>query len=206
MDDDDGSQPQDERWFAKAAPIIDLVNKTSKKVCKFPAFCVSIDEQMKKFKGHSGQTFRMKNKPISKGYKFWAMCCANSGYSYHFIPPAQTGNVEGRKIIDSVLLLLDKLSLKESRQYVATMDNLFTLSQVLSGASVMNVAICGTARARQGWPPKEYKNIFNECLTPCIGSMIRTTSKSNNGWTTTLSQWSQQCTHMMRLFPMSGRS
>ena len=80
MDDDDGSQPPDERWFAKAAPIIDLVNETSKKVCKFPAFCVSIDEQMKKFKGRSGQTFQMKNKHISKGYKFWAICCANSGF------------------------------------------------------------------------------------------------------------------------------
>ena len=57
MDDDDGSQPPDERWFAKAAPIIDLVNETSKKVCKFPAFCVSIDEQMKKFKGRSRKTF-----------------------------------------------------------------------------------------------------------------------------------------------------
>ena len=88
MDNDDGSQPQDERWFAKAAPIIDLVNETSKKVCKFPAFCVSIDEQMKKFKGCSGQTFQMKNKPISEGYKFWAICFANSGYCYHFIPTA----------------------------------------------------------------------------------------------------------------------
>ena len=26
----------------------------------------------------------------------------------------------------------------------------------------MNVAICGTARARRGWPLKEYKNIFDE--------------------------------------------
>ena len=26
----------------------------------------------------------------------------------------------------------------------------------------MNVAICGTARARHGWPPKEYKTIFDE--------------------------------------------
>ena len=50
MEDDDSSQPPDERWFEKAAPIIDLVNETSKKVCKFPAFCVSIDEQMKKLK------------------------------------------------------------------------------------------------------------------------------------------------------------
>ena len=50
MDDDDGSQPQDERWFAKAAPNIDLVNETSKKVCKFPAFCVSIDEQIRNSK------------------------------------------------------------------------------------------------------------------------------------------------------------
>ena len=57
MDNDDVSEPQDERWFAKATPIIDLVNETSKKVCKFPAFCVSIDEQMKKLKGRSGQTF-----------------------------------------------------------------------------------------------------------------------------------------------------
>ena len=88
MEDDDSSQPPDERWFAKAAPIIDLVNETSKKVCKFPAFCVSIDEQMKKFKGRSGQTFRMKNKPISEGYKFWAICCANSVFCYHYIPAA----------------------------------------------------------------------------------------------------------------------
>ena len=114
-DNDDVSQTQDERWFAKAAPIIDLVNETSKKVCKFPACCVSIDEQMKKFKGHSRQTFQMKNKPISEGYKFWAICCAISGYFYHVIPAARTGNVEGRKIIDSVLLQLDKLPLKESR-------------------------------------------------------------------------------------------
>ena len=161
-EDDDISESVDERWFAKAAPIIDLVNETSKKVCKFPAFCVSIDEQMKKFKGRSGQTFRMKNKPISEGYKFWAICCANSGFCYHYIPAARTGNVEGRKIIDSVLLLLGKLPQKESKQYVAAMDNLFTLSKVLSGAREMNVAICGTARARRGWPPKEYKNIFDE--------------------------------------------
>ena len=109
-DDDDGSQSQDKRWFANTAPIINLVNETSKKVCKFPAFfCVSIDEQMKKFKGCSGQTFRMKNKPISEGYKFWAICCANSGCCYHFIPAPQTGNVEERKIIEVVLLLLGKL-------------------------------------------------------------------------------------------------
>ena len=115
MENDDVSEPQDKRWFVKAGPIIDLVNETSKKVCKFPALGVSIDEQMKKFKGRSRQTFRMKNKPISEGYKFWAICCANSGYCYHFIPASQTGNVEGRKIIDSVLFLLDKLPLKESR-------------------------------------------------------------------------------------------
>ena len=54
------------------------------------------------------------------------------------------------------------LGQKESKQYITAMDNLFTLSKVLSGAREMNVAICGTARARRGWPPKEYKNIFDE--------------------------------------------
>ena len=62
------------------------------------------------------------------------------------------------------LIITWEASPEESRQYVAMMDNLFTLSKVLSEARAMNVAICGTARDIRGWSSKEYKNIIDECF------------------------------------------
>ena len=48
-DDEDVEIPQvDTRWYAKAAPMIDMVNKISQKLCKWPGFCLSVDEMMKR--------------------------------------------------------------------------------------------------------------------------------------------------------------
>ena len=45
---------------------------------------VSIDEMMLLFKGrHSGTTV-MRNKPIPRGFKIWALCDAHTGYLYAF--------------------------------------------------------------------------------------------------------------------------
>ena len=41
---------------------------------------MSLDEMMGKFKGRSGETYRMKNKPISEGFKFYALVDALTGY------------------------------------------------------------------------------------------------------------------------------
>ena len=114
-DEDGNGDPQpDDRWYAKAATLFDLLNRLSKKYCKFPGFALAIDEMMKRFKGRSYQTFRMKGKPVKEGYKFWAICDSACGYVYHCLPACQIGqaNEEGRGIVDSVLLLLDKLLLR----------------------------------------------------------------------------------------------
>ena len=48
---DEEDPPIDARWYAKAAPFIDQANRISQKLCKFPGFCVSVDEMMRLFKG-----------------------------------------------------------------------------------------------------------------------------------------------------------
>ena len=96
----------------------------------------------------------MKQKQIKEGYKFWSICCAQSGFCWKIIPAAHVGNEEGRQIIKSMLSLIESLPLRDTKKYVCGLDNLFTWSRVLKGACDMNVAIVGTARAKTGWPPK----------------------------------------------------
>src|SRR5210317_654937 len=54
------SQDETEVWHHKAKPVLDHVESVSQKFCIHPGFCISIDKQMKKFKGRSAQTVRMK--------------------------------------------------------------------------------------------------------------------------------------------------
>ena len=59
----------------------------------------------------------------------------------------------------------------------------------------MNVAICGTARARRGWPPKEYKNIFNEHFN----SLYWINNKDNFQIQRWVDKWSRHCTHLTKI-------
>lgn len=156
-------EPVDNRWYAKAALLIDQFNKVSQQVCQWPSFALSIDEQMKKFKGRSKQTFRMKHKPIKEGYKFWALCCSQTGYCYKVLPAARVGdtNEEGKQVIESVLTLAKALP-KNSKKFVIGMDNFFTFPRTLTGLRELGIAVVGTARGRRGWPPKEIKRISDD--------------------------------------------
>jgi Transposase IS4 len=76
----------DERWFAKVAPFMEHVIKVSKRLYRHPGFALSIHEMMRQFKGRTIQTHRMKGKPTKEGYKFFALCCATTGFVYDFFP------------------------------------------------------------------------------------------------------------------------
>ena len=71
---------------------------------------------MKLFKGRSNMTHIMKCKPVPKGYKFYAMCCAQSGWCYFIVLDGKEKNKKGIAKSDC----LNKL-------YVICMDNYFTL-------------------------------------------------------------------------------
>jgi TATA-binding protein-associated factor Taf7 len=47
---------QEPEWFDRVKLILNHLNESSKSIMKNPGYCVSIDEQMKKFKGWSNQT------------------------------------------------------------------------------------------------------------------------------------------------------
>ncbi|CAJ1938795.1 unnamed protein product [Cylindrotheca closterium] len=146
-------------WYDKAKPLLDHVNKISQRHCINPGFCVSLDEQMKLFKGRNKQTVRMKAKPIKEGFKFFAICDASTGYVYSFVP---SGRLEGNKIADMVLQLAEKLPDRDNKKYVIAMDNYFTLPDAMLRLRQINVACVGTARGRRGWPPKEIKDVKDD--------------------------------------------
>lgn len=60
--------PTDEEWHHKAELLINRVNEVSRHLCVRPGFALSIDEMMKLFKGRSGDTVRMRSKPIKEGF------------------------------------------------------------------------------------------------------------------------------------------
>ena len=86
-EEEDDIYDNNEAWYKKALFVIDWVNKFLQTYCVYPGFAISIDEiMMKLFKGRSNMTHIMKSKPIPKGYKLYAMCCATSGYYFFFFP------------------------------------------------------------------------------------------------------------------------
>ena len=86
IDDCNVERVIDERWCGKAALLLDHLVSVSKKMCLHPSFALAIGEMMKQFKGRSGQTARMKNKPIKEGHKFFAICCSLTGFVLDMIP------------------------------------------------------------------------------------------------------------------------
>ena len=64
----------------KARSMIDLTNAGNKLICHCPSHVMTVDEQMNRFKGRSPETYRMNNKPITVGYKFFSIVCAQSKF------------------------------------------------------------------------------------------------------------------------------
>jgi hypothetical protein len=156
VNDCDEEREVDDRWYAKAAPIIEQFLEVTKRLCVRPGTTLSIDEMMKLFKGRSGQTIRMKNKPIKEGYKFFAICDSSTGYVWDLIPD---GRLVKTTIADTVLELVKSLPGRGDLKYVVGMDNYFTYPKILEGMRALGVGCTGTARFKTGWPPKEYRSI-----------------------------------------------
>ncbi len=151
-------------WYDKVEEWIEFVNENSKKIVDDLSDILSIDEMMKLFKGRHHQTHVMKQKPIKKGFKFWACSCPITGFVYRFVP---SGRMEKEKIFDIVMDMakslpgMDEREETEDTNYVFVMDNYFTLPKVVgeTGLRGVGVACVGTARARQGWPPKPIADV-----------------------------------------------
>ena len=61
------------QWYLKLAPLFSIL-RTQFQAYIIPAQNVSFDEMMVPFTGRSKHTIKIKNKPISEGFKLWALC------------------------------------------------------------------------------------------------------------------------------------
>jgi hypothetical protein len=152
--------PETEEWYEKARLLLDHIMAVSRRICKKPGSRLSIDEMMKLFKGRSGETHRMKNKPIKEGYKFFALCDALTGFVYEMLP---NGRLQNTTTHDTVLSLVGMIpGVGTNDNYVVAMDNYFTWAKVMTSLTEIGVGAIGTTRFERGWSPKEVRAVKDD--------------------------------------------
>ena len=99
------SPPITTHWHMKLEPLASLLHT------EFQAYVilrqnVSFDEMMVPFSGWSQHTLKMKNKPISEGFKVWALC--DHGYLWDFLFYSRTsGKLAYASVFISIFKLID---------------------------------------------------------------------------------------------------
>lgn len=126
---------------------------TQTKKCWNPGSDVAVDECMACFTGRSSDILTIKNKPISTGFKIWAL--AQEGYISHWIfhqkgkgpvgvkPPTPHLN----KTNSVVVACLESLP---KQPYCVWLDNLFISNNLLQYLHHKGYEAAGTARANSG--------------------------------------------------------
>lgn len=70
-------------FFNKMEPLLSTVIEASQKLWH-PSSYMSIDEMMIMCFGRSSESVRMRNKPVSSGFKMWSLCA--SGFMFTAFP------------------------------------------------------------------------------------------------------------------------
>eukprot|EP00977_Amphora_coffeiformis_P007696 scaffold1690_cov182-Amphora_coffeaeformis.AAC.53 len=156
---EDVEEEYDTKWYEKARLFLEHLSGVSGRVCVRPGSRLSADEMMKRYKGRTGQKTKMKNKPIKEGYKFFALCDAETGYVYDMMP---NGRLEKTTTHDVVMTLACMIPTSPNHNYVIGMDNYFTWAKVVTSLTEMGVGCVGTSRFERGWPPKEFRDIKDD--------------------------------------------
>ena len=156
---EDVAEEYDLKWYEKSRLFLEHLTSISARICIRPGSRLSADEMMKRYKGRSGQKTKMKNKPIKEGYKFFALCDAETGYIYHMMP---NGRLEKTTTHDVVMMLACTIPTSSFHNYVIGMDNYFTWSKVMTSLTEIGVGCVGTSRFERGWPPKEFREIKDD--------------------------------------------
>ena len=87
-------------------------------------------------------THRMKKKPIKEGYKFFALCDAQTGFCYVTFPDGLKD--KSGMIWEKVVNLVCFLPECGKRKYIAVMDNYFTQARTIVEVARRGVATVGT--------------------------------------------------------------
>jgi hypothetical protein len=171
--------------WEKVKPLASHIRETCQRVYT-PGTHVTIDEVMLTYRGRSGNTTKLKNKPIREGFKNWVLI--NHGYiwrwEWHSIKNGSEGAreplnprilnalPETQRIIMRLALALPANSL----DYILYLDNLFSSLLLAKALKKVFISITGTIRKNIKSIPKwllalKEKNkelIWNSALSEII--------------------------------------
>ena len=119
------------------------------------------------FSGRDANTIRMKNKPVSEGFKVFALADSNA-YVYDTLPTSRIHQNEEVTRIDGisytgslVLYLALKLPYRQ-KTFNIYMDNYFSSIPLFSYLRAKNIGACGTVRTNSRKFPEELKALTKE--------------------------------------------
>ena len=128
--------------------MVDITNAGNKIICHYPSHTATIDEQMNRFKGRSEDKYKMNNKPITCGYKWFSIVDAKTKFLWHMLPYGRKHTTAGT--ILTVKYLVESLPKRDELSYYVGMDNYFTHVGALKHCIAAGVHVVGTARGRRG--------------------------------------------------------
>jgi len=157
-------------WFQKLERLNSMIRSRCQQFY-FPASNVIVDEMMIRFGGRSHHTYRMPSRPITEGYKVFALC--DIGYTFDWIFASRVDSSSGLDLqkdltpTGSTVFQLARSLPYTTGHFNIYMDNYFTSQQLLARLRDLGIGGCGTARvSRSAFPPEldnKQKNIpWNE--------------------------------------------
>ena len=198
--------PSDE-WFAILEPVASHLRQTCKKLWYLGTH-IAIDEAMIAYRGRTKHTIKIKNKPISEGYKVWVL--AEAGYVWTWlwhskvegpekIPKVGVKNVPLSGLLPSVDLsatfaLVLRLACEvqnwydNQRIFTVFLDNLFLNVEVAQALLVRNFLCMGTTRKNARGVPQELVDlkehnralVWNSCIGIVVNSVLCFLWQDNN--------------------------
>ena len=146
-------------WFEKLEPLNSMIQSRCQQYY-LPASNVTVDEMMIRFGGRSHHTYRMPSKPITEGYKVFALC--DIGYTYSWIFASRLNSFIGLILQEDltptgsmVFQLASSLPATSELHFNLYMDNYFPSHQLFTKLRERGIGACGTARVNSGAFPPE---------------------------------------------------
>ena len=196
--------PSDE-WFTILEPVATHLRTTCKKLWHLGTH-VAIDEAMIAYRGRTKHTIKIKNKPISEGYKVWVL--AEAGYVWTWLWHSKIEGPErvpkdGMKFhrpipqtpihLAATFALVLRLTREvqswyDNRVFTVFLDNLFLNVDVAQALLVLGFLCMGTTRKNaKGIPQqlitlKEYNRalVWNSCIGIIVNSVLCFLWQDNN--------------------------
>jgi len=145
---------KDSEWWRKLEPLHSILKERFQRALK-PGSDLAVDEMMVRFGGRSKHTYRMPNKPITQGYRIFALCW--KGYTWNWLYTSRAAGIQipdqqhyhGSTHLTPTSIAIHDLITSlpyHTHQFNVYMDNYFSNIALFQVLRELRIGACGTAR------------------------------------------------------------